>query len=174
MIALRFASLLLFSTSFIVFAAQLPARAAASKGPPAALAFPPLKTWAENALAAVIEATNATALDTAFDAFLADDVSLTINNMTISRTNYIAKRQAKGFVDTAKIVYRDVIEVPTVANSTQAGVVTLFFNVTIGDVVVVSSMNLVIQQDLSAVSPGRHVRNSDLRRVFNINQVETE
>ncbi|KAJ7743380.1 hypothetical protein B0H16DRAFT_1463710 [Mycena metata] len=170
MVALRFVSLFFLSSSFTVLAAHLPTRAAASKGPPAPV-FPSLTKWAESALAAVIEATDAASLDAAFDAFLAKNVSLTINDMSISRANYIAKRQAKGFVTTSKIVYRDDMEVPTVANSSQAGMVALFFNVTIGNVIVNSGMNLVIEQEPSLLSSDP---TCDARRVFNINQVETE
>ncbi|KAJ7024148.1 hypothetical protein C8F04DRAFT_1401287 [Mycena alexandri] len=165
MVALRFASLFLLYTSLTVLATKLPSRAAAAKGPTP----PPLNTWAENALATVIKATSVSALDTAFDAVLSQDVTIAVNAMSLSRADYIAKRQSQGFDTAAKIVYSQALEAPTVANSSAAGEVALYFVATIGANVVTSSMNLVIGQDTTLSPPP-----TDSRRVNSINQILTE
>ncbi|KAJ7743343.1 hypothetical protein B0H16DRAFT_1010456 [Mycena metata] len=173
MVALRFTSFFLLSTAFSVLAAKLPSRdiAATYQGPspaqpPASTTSMGLSTWAETQLAAVIHAQSAPALNAAFDAFLAQSVNITFNNAPMSRATYISLRLNKGFSPSASINYTGALEIQNAANSTQAGMVALFF----GDNVsgpVKSAMNIVIAPDTSLAShPG-----SDLRRVHSINQL---
>ncbi|KAJ7021876.1 hypothetical protein C8F04DRAFT_1402671 [Mycena alexandri] len=141
MVALRFASLFLLSTSIAVLGANLPSDPAASNY---LTSTPPsLGTWAETRLTAIIKASSAPTLNAAFDAFLAQDVKITLNNKPISRADYISERLSKGFTPSASINYTGSIAVPAVANSTQAGLVALFFRDHVSSTVE-SAMNLVI------------------------------
>ncbi|KAJ7024151.1 hypothetical protein C8F04DRAFT_1047494 [Mycena alexandri] len=166
MVALRFASFFLLSTAFTVLAAHLPSRdtAPAYKGPtPAPIS---LSSWAETQLTAVIKASSAPALNAAFDAFLSQGVNITFNNSPMSRATYVSLRLNKGFSPSASINYTGAIEVLDVANSTQAGMVALFFSDRVSSAVE-SAMNIVVAPDASLAShPG-----SDSRRVISINQI---
>ncbi|KAJ7147236.1 hypothetical protein C8R46DRAFT_545789 [Mycena filopes] len=157
-----------FFTSLVLTTLMASTTASTIAAKPAPL--PSLTKWAENVLAAVITSPTVGGLAPGFDAFLSQDVAITVNNMPISRAEYVLKRTGKGFANDSTIVYADSIEVPAVANSSEAGVVSLFFTATIGKNVAVSSMNVVIKQDPSVPNgPG-----CDARRAYIINQVILE
>ncbi|KAJ7024147.1 hypothetical protein C8F04DRAFT_1132326 [Mycena alexandri] len=164
MVALRFTSLFLICTSLSALATKFPYKVTPPKG---TSTLPSLTAWAQTHLTAVVAAPSADAANAAFDAFLADNVTITFDDMPVSRANYVAMRAAHGFPHTT-VVYNQALEVPTVANSSQAGIVSLFFTATIGSQVAVASMDLVIKQDTSLPGgPG-----CDRRRVYSITQVQ--
>ncbi|KAJ7136265.1 hypothetical protein C8R46DRAFT_1047704 [Mycena filopes] len=164
-----FTSLLIAATLTISALAQPTVEARAEAEAAAANCSAPLSTltaWAEKYLRATIKVTSAAATTAAFDAFLAADVNITLNGNHIARADYVALRLGKGFSPSDSITFFDSIEVPTVANSSAAGVVALFYSDHVGDTIR-SVSNLVIKPDPSVSS----AHNADTRRVFVINQV---
>ncbi|KAJ7743379.1 hypothetical protein B0H16DRAFT_1561617 [Mycena metata] len=149
------------------------------------IVLPPLKTWAENQLSLIIKATSSTAFNSAFDAFLSKNATITLNGKHISREEYKTKLQGEGFDEAgATVHFSGAVEVPSEPNSIQAGVVGLFYNATIAENIVIrdapvqsnitSSINLVIEEDKSLspphLPPGVHGF-FDGRRVSVLNQV---
>ncbi|KAJ7706493.1 hypothetical protein B0H16DRAFT_1704431 [Mycena metata] len=124
--------------------------------------LPALDLWAQNRFTTIVEAANATALTAAFNAFWSKDVSITLNGVAISTADYQAKRMGRGYGGT--IQYMESIAVPTMANSSEEGEVSLFFNNDINGSNVTSAINLVIRPDLSVPGP-------DNRRVQVLDQV---
>ncbi|KAJ7749484.1 hypothetical protein B0H16DRAFT_1691902 [Mycena metata] len=160
-----------FFTSFVLSAlivatasaqpGSVAVRAAAQK--PAAL--PALHEWAETAITAVFTATSPAALNDAYELFWADDVSIVLNGLALSTKEYSDRRSAQGFSGTSTIQFTASFDQPTVANSTQAGLVSLFFtNAVPGMPAVDSTMNLIIRPDPFA-------KTADTRRVYFIDQV---
>ncbi|KAJ7706491.1 hypothetical protein B0H16DRAFT_1481993 [Mycena metata] len=148
-----------FTTSFVL-SALLVATASAQSG-----ALPTLHEWAETAITGVFTATSPAALNDAYELFWADDVSIVLNGVAISTKEYSDRRSAQGFNGTSTIQFSASFDQPTVANSTQAGLVSLFFtNAVPGAPPVVSTMNLIIRPDPFA-------KTADTRRVYFIDQV---
>ncbi|KAJ7062295.1 hypothetical protein C8F01DRAFT_127712, partial [Mycena amicta] len=88
---------------------------------------PPLKTWAQQHLTAVLKATTQSAFNTAFDAFIAKDASITVNGKHVTRDAY--KRTLEGFEDrSVDVKFNEMVEVPTSPNTIEAGVVGLFYS----------------------------------------------
>ncbi|KAJ7749471.1 hypothetical protein B0H16DRAFT_1888174 [Mycena metata] len=159
-----------FFTSFIL-SALLMATASAQRGLLAArnctddaAALPPLDIWAETHLSAVVHSKNPDEVAAAFDAFWSDDVWITFNGVATSAADYHARRITQGFIVTLDIMYAATVAAPTVANSSQAGAVALYFTNQIGNVTVTSIMNLLI-------APDPYLTGNDTRRVYNINQI---
>ncbi|KAJ7749435.1 hypothetical protein B0H16DRAFT_1845537 [Mycena metata] len=101
----------------------------------------------------------------ASNTFFADDASIVSNGKVFSITEYNAQRVALNFTGTTTVTFSAALEVPTIANSSLAGAVALFFNVQVmGMADVASTMNLIIRPDPFA--SGR-----DTRRVYALNQV---
>ncbi|KAJ7743339.1 hypothetical protein B0H16DRAFT_1561450 [Mycena metata] len=160
MVALRFASLLLLSTPF----------ALASKSPhPPKPTLPSLTAWAQNGLAGVVKATSASALETALDGWLSPDVNITLNGINITPATLMAHRVNLGFAPPLKLSLVHTLEVPTVANSSETGEVSLAFNATIGPLDIAGVINVIIVQDTS-LSP----RPADPRRIINFNELLVE
>ncbi|KAJ7743342.1 hypothetical protein B0H16DRAFT_1010410 [Mycena metata] len=159
MVALRFASLLLLYTPFAL-ASKLPC--------PPNSTLPSLTTWAQNGLAGIVKATSASALETAFDVWLSQDVNITLNGNSLARAALFANRVNQGFDPAAKLSFIHTVEVPTVANSSETGEVSLSFNATIGKNTITGVINLVIVQDTSLSPPP-----ADLRRTMNFNEIVT-
>ncbi|KAJ7741653.1 hypothetical protein B0H16DRAFT_1890419 [Mycena metata] len=148
-----------FTTSFLL-SALLVATASAQSG-----ALPKLHEWAETAVTAVFTATSPAALNDAFELFWADDTSIVLNGVAISMKEYSDRLSAQGFNGTSTIQFTASFDQPTVANSTQAGLVSLFFTYAVsGTPPVNSTMNLIIR-------PAPFVKTADTRRVSFIDQV---
>ncbi|KAJ7743348.1 hypothetical protein B0H16DRAFT_1561494 [Mycena metata] len=164
MVALRFTSLFLLCTSFTALATNLPYKVTAPKG---TSTLPSLTEWTKNFLTAVVAAPSEDAANAGFDAYLADNVTISYNDMVVARADYVAMRVAHGFPPTT-VTVNQTIEVPTVANSSQAGIVSVFFTAAIGSQVAIASMDLVIKQDTSLrTGPG-----CDHRRIYGLTQVQ--
>ncbi|KAJ7468719.1 hypothetical protein FB451DRAFT_1560410 [Mycena latifolia] len=151
-----------------------------------AIVLPPLRTWAEQHLSSIIKATTQTAFDSAFDAFLSKNATVTVNGKHISRDAYKKQLQGEGFDEAGAIVtFGGAVEVPTdQSNPIQAGVVGLFYTAVISEAIVIrdapvqstvtSSLNLVIEEDKSLSPPHfpPGVRGFfDGRRVSVLNQI---
>ncbi|KAF7373248.1 hypothetical protein MSAN_00533700 [Mycena sanguinolenta] len=149
------------------------------------IVLPPLKTWAQGHLSSIIKATTQTAFDSAFDAFVSKNATITVNGKKVSRDEYQKQLQGEEFDEAgADVQFNGAVEVPAESNSIQAGVVGLFYTAVIAENIVVrdapverqitSSLNLVIEQDKSLSPPslphGIHGF-FDGRRVIELNQV---
>jgi len=152
-----------------------------------AIVILPLKSWAQSHISAILQATTKSAFDSAFDAFLAKDVKVTLNGKAISRDAYKVELSREKFDEEgAQVTFGGVVQVPKDQDKpVEAGVVGLFYNAIIGESIVVrdapveraisSSVNLVIDQDKSITPPhlpsGVRGGGFDARRVFALNQV---
>ncbi|KAJ7037123.1 hypothetical protein C8F04DRAFT_1393866 [Mycena alexandri] len=126
-----------------------------------------LNDWAQTTVSGLLQATSVAALTTASDAFFADDVSIVLNGKVFTVAEYNAQRLGLGFNGTTTVKISAGLEVPTVANSSLAGEVALFFNVQVmGIPDVASTMNLIIRPDPFVSGP-------DTRRVYSLDQVAT-
>ncbi|KAJ7191900.1 hypothetical protein GGX14DRAFT_578627 [Mycena pura] len=146
------------------------------------IVLPPLQTWAEQHLSAVIKATAQADFDAAFDAFVAASARITVNGKQISRDAYKTLLRGASFDEAgAEVAFGGAVQVST---NLQAGVVGLFYTATIGESIVVmgapivdqvtSSVNLVIEEDKTLTPPQlpAGVRGFfDGRRVTALNQV---
>ncbi|KAJ7145732.1 hypothetical protein C8R44DRAFT_655656 [Mycena epipterygia] len=152
------------------------------------IVLPPLRTWAEQHLSSIIKATTQTAFDAAFDGFLSESATVTVNGKDVSRDEYKKQLQGEGFDEAgAEVTFSGAVEVPADQNSLdsiQAGVVGLFYTATISENIVIrdapiqsqvtSSLNLVIEEDKSLTPP--HLPDGirgffDGRRVSVLNQI---
>jgi hypothetical protein len=87
------------------------------------IVLPPLKAWAEQHLSSIIQATTKTAFDSAFDAFLSKNATITLNGKDISRDEYQKQLQGEGFDEAgATVQFSGAVEVPSEINSIQVGV----------------------------------------------------
>ncbi|KAJ7030127.1 hypothetical protein C8F04DRAFT_1114735 [Mycena alexandri] len=145
MVALRFASLLLLLCTPFAVASKLPC--------PPNSTLPSLTAWAKNGLAGIVQATSVSALETAFDAWLSQDVNITLNGISLARADLFANRVNQGFDRAATISFIHTLEAPTVANSSEAGEVSLSFNATIRQHEITGTINLIIVQDTSLSPP---------------------
>ncbi|KAJ7662916.1 hypothetical protein B0H17DRAFT_952936 [Mycena rosella] len=119
------------------------------------IVLPPLKTWAEQHLSSIIKATTQTMFDSAFDAFLSKNATVTVNGKHISRDEYKKQLQGEGFDEAgATVTFGGAVEVPADQSSPiQAGAVGLFYAAAISEHIVIrdapiqsqimSSLNLV-------------------------------
>ncbi|KAJ6476358.1 hypothetical protein C8R45DRAFT_1102616 [Mycena sanguinolenta] len=149
------------------------------------IVLPPLKTWAQQHLSSIIQATTQTTFNSAFDAFVSKNATITVNGKKVSRDEYQKQLQGEGFDEAgATVQFSGAVEVPLEGNSIQAGVVGLFYTAIIAENIVIrdapvqrqitSSLNLVIEEDKSLTPP--HLPHGihgffDGRRVSALNQV---
>lgn len=145
----------------------------------------PLSQWTENHLTAIFQATTASALEEALDAFLFKDATITVNGRTISRTEFTNLLSGEKFDEThASISFAGAVEVPADPKSpVLAGSVGVFFTAIVDEAIVIrdvpvqeqttASINVVIEQDDSLPPPPRPpIRGfSDRRRVKVLNEV---
>lgn len=76
--------------------------------------FPSLAVWAQNGIAALYQATSQSTFINALDAFLAQNVNITVNGMLISRANFSNQIQFNHFDEINAIVkFIGTVEVPT-------------------------------------------------------------
>ncbi|KAJ6562833.1 hypothetical protein DFH09DRAFT_1159738 [Mycena vulgaris] len=150
------------------------------------IVLPPLRTWAEQHLSSIIKATTSTDFDAAFDSFLSEHATVTVNGKPVSRDEYKKQLQGEGFDEAGAIVtFSGAVEVPAdQSKPIEAGVVGLFYTAIISEAIVIrdapvqsqvtSSLNLVIEEDKSLTPP--HLPGGirgffDGRRVTVLNQV---
>ncbi|KAJ7128374.1 hypothetical protein C8R44DRAFT_700938 [Mycena epipterygia] len=129
------------------------------------IVLPPLKTWAQQHMSAIIKATTQTAFDAAFDGFLSKHATTTVNGKHISRDEYKEQLQGLRFDESgATVVFSNAIEVPAdPENPLQAGAVGLFLTDIISENIIIrdaqvqsritSSLNLVVEEDKSLKPP---------------------
>ncbi|KAJ7743383.1 hypothetical protein B0H16DRAFT_1561626 [Mycena metata] len=158
MVALRFTSLLL-----------LPFALASTLHHPPKPSLPSLTDWAANGLAGVITAPSVTALQNSLDAWLSTNVSVILNGLSIQPSALLAHRTGLGFNPPLEFSLINTIEVQTVANSSEAGEVSLAFSGTIGTLGLTGVINAVIFQD-----PSLKPRPVDPRRIINFNEIFLE
>lgn len=70
----------------------------------AAIVLPPLKTWAEQHLTALIIAKTKEDFDQAFDNFIAKNVKISFNGESLTRDNYKEKLQSERFDEVGAVV----------------------------------------------------------------------
>jgi len=149
------------------------------------IVLPNLTNWTKQHLTTIFQATAQADFNAAFDAFIAQDVSITVNGQSTSRDDYKQQLSSgKGVEQSASVNFLGAVEVP--ADSTQpvlAGTVGTFFNAIIDEKFLVfgapesntvtSALNVVIAQDKSIQPPKLPGRGGffDPRRVTVLNQV---
>ncbi|KAJ7216020.1 hypothetical protein GGX14DRAFT_607163 [Mycena pura] len=142
------------------------------------ISLPALTTFTEEHLSAILKATTQGEFDAAFDAFVSKDATIILNGERISLAEY-HKALSGGFdVESVDVRFLGAVEVPTDAESTQAGAVGIFLQALVtlklreeGGAVqnqVTSSFNVVIAEDPRV---GHTVL--DKRRAMVVNQVTT-
>ncbi|KIK09657.1 hypothetical protein K443DRAFT_393298 [Laccaria amethystina LaAM-08-1] len=149
------------------------------------IVLPSLSQWTKNHLTAIFQATTASALDTALDAFLFKDAVITVNGRTISRTEFTNLLSGEKFDEThASVSFAGAVEVPTDPKSpVLAGSVGVFLTAVVDEAIIIrdvpvqeqttASINVVIEQDDSLPPPPRPPIHgfTDHRRVKVLNEV---
>ncbi|GBE87226.1 hypothetical protein SCP_1004730 [Sparassis crispa] len=151
-----------------------------------------LINWTESLLTAILNATTEATFNEAFDAFLSQDVHITVNGKHVTREQYKKQLSSEKWTertsDPASVAFEGAVEVPADKNEPISnGVVGLFYKATIygrffilgapSASTVNSSLNVVIAQDKSIPAPvyPPGVRGDfDDRRVTVLNQVVTD
>ncbi|KAF5345127.1 hypothetical protein D9757_013872 [Collybiopsis confluens] len=157
-----------------------------------AIVLPQLGPWAKSHLQSIIQATNQTDFDAAFDAFVAKEVHVTFNGENISRDEYKKRLRAEAFDEAGAVVtFNGVTTVPGKdeslggATSSFIGEAGIFYTAIIAEAIVVqgasveskitSSINISVKNDPSVPKPPAGIRGFyDPRRVFTLNQVSTD
>ncbi|KZP25192.1 hypothetical protein FIBSPDRAFT_395409 [Athelia psychrophila] len=159
-----------------------------------AIVLPPLTTWAEGHLTAILTATTEANFDAAFDAFVVKEPThINVNGQQVSREEYKQKMLAEsavgGLKRSAQVVFGGAVSVSAdkenPANN-EAGLVGVFYTSTIflkllfdgapEETKVNSSINITVIQDKSIPEPTGPFKGGDFdrRRVQTLNQVFTE
>ena len=82
------------------------------------IVLPSLSQWTKNHLTAIFQATTASALEEALDAFLFKDAAITVNGRTISRTEFTNLLSGEKFDEThASVSFAGAVEVPADSKS---------------------------------------------------------
>ncbi|KAJ6459926.1 hypothetical protein C8R45DRAFT_1081292 [Mycena sanguinolenta] len=123
---------------------------------------PPMKAWAEHHLASIFKAPTQPEFTDAFDAFLSQKATVTVNGRDLSVEQYKNMLQGEKYNQTsASIKFHSAVDVPADSSSVQTGMVGLFYTATISELDIraaekdiTSSMNLVIGEDKSVEPPG--------------------
>ncbi|KAL4245432.1 hypothetical protein ABKN59_009464 [Abortiporus biennis] len=153
-----------------------------------AIVLPTLTNWAKQHITAILQATNQQTFDNAFNAFLANNVSITVNGDKMTRDQYKKMMQGEKFDEAgASVSYAGAVEVPADPQSpVLAGTVGLFFNATVSEKILLlgapqsstinSCMNIVVSQDPTIEKPHLPGRGGffDARRVSILNQVNVD
>ncbi|KAL4245425.1 hypothetical protein ABKN59_009463 [Abortiporus biennis] len=152
------------------------------------IVLPSLTNWSKQHLTAIFQATDQQTFDNAFDAFIAQNVSITVNGQHMTRDQYKKMLQGEKFEEAgASVSFAGVVEVPKdPKNPVLAGTVGLFYNATISEKLLVfgapesstinSSLNIVVIQDPTIEKPHLPGRGGffDPRRVSVLNQVNVD
>ncbi|KZP25187.1 hypothetical protein FIBSPDRAFT_668703, partial [Athelia psychrophila] len=157
-----------------------------------AIVLPPLTTWAEGHLTAILTATTEDNFDAAFDAFVVKEPThVSVNGQQVSREEYKQKMLAESAVGalkrSAQVAFGGAVSVSAdkenPANN-EAGLVGVFYTSTIflklkvggahEAIKVNSNINITVIQDKSIHEPTGPIRGVDRRRVQTLNQVFTE
>ena len=90
-----------------------------------AIVLPPLPTWAEQHLTALIQAKTQDDFNTAFDNFISNNVEVTFNGAPLTRDQYKQQLQSERFLErSASIAIKNVVSAPKL--NTQASAVSFF------------------------------------------------
>ncbi|KAF8153942.1 hypothetical protein B0H34DRAFT_676825 [Crassisporium funariophilum] len=152
------------------------------------IVLPTLTQWTKNHLTAIFEATSASDLTTAIDAFLSKSATITVNGASISRDDFTKQLQTEKFDEAgASVAFAGTVEVPTVADDHfTAGSVGVFYTAIIAEAIrirdaaitsqVTASVNVVIAQDPAIPPPPPSPIHGffDGRRVMALNQVSLQ
>lgn len=94
-----------------------------------AIVLPPLSTWVKNHITTIIQATTQAAFNQAFDDFLEQKATITVNGQATSRDAYKAQLQGENFEEVAATVtFNGAVEVPKDAtNTVEVGIFTVSF-----------------------------------------------
>ncbi|KAI0702773.1 hypothetical protein C8Q76DRAFT_802360 [Earliella scabrosa] len=127
------------------------------------IVLPDLSTWAQRHITAVYSATTAEEFNSAFDAFVSEDVKITVNGKSMSREEYKQMVQGEITADVgAEVSFNGVVAVPSEDKDLRAigtGTVGAFFKAVVfgkffilgarQSSTVSSTMNIVVIQDPS-------------------------
>ncbi|TCD62436.1 hypothetical protein EIP91_006898 [Steccherinum ochraceum] len=151
----------------------------------AAIVLPTLTNWLKQHLTTLYTATDRTAFNNAFSAFLTQDASITVNGSNVTHDEYMQQLLGQKFEESgAQVNFLATVEVPADADQpVLAGDVGTSFQATIDEKFLVlgapetrsvnSSLNVVIIQDPSIKKPNLPGRGGafDPRRVSVLNQI---
>lgn len=149
------------------------------------IVLPTLTNWTEQHLTSIFQATAQADLNDAFDAFISEDASITINGQKTSRDDYMRQLKIEKVLEaSASMKFLGTVEVPVDnANPVLAGTVGTFFDAGIDEKLnifgapeshtVTSSLNVVIVQDQHIHPPTLYGNGGsfDPRRVMILDQV---
>ncbi|EJD04712.1 uncharacterized protein FOMMEDRAFT_166546 [Fomitiporia mediterranea MF3/22] len=151
-----------------------------------AIVLPPLKSWAEQRLTAIISAKTQADFDQAFDNFVAKNVKeILFNGERLSRDQYKDKLQRERFDEVGAVVkVLNSVQAPVLGTqeTQQSGLVGLFYDATYVEGIrirdaavehsVQSSLNVRVEQDDTIPLPPAGIHGFvERRRVFSLNQV---
>ncbi|CAL1697450.1 unnamed protein product [Somion occarium] len=145
----------------------------------------PLTNWVQQHLTAIFQTTKAADFNSAFDAFIAKDATITVNGQKLTRDQYKQQIQGEKFAEaSAQVKFIGTVEVPDSEDQRViAGKVGTFFQATIDErflvlgapetSTVTSSLNLSIAPDKTLEPPHLPGRGGafDPRRVMHLDQV---
>ncbi|THH28080.1 hypothetical protein EUX98_g6105 [Antrodiella citrinella] len=153
----------------------------------AAIVLPNLTNWLKQHITTLYTVTDRTAFNNAFNAFLTQDASITVNGKKVTKDEYMQQLLGQKFEESgAQVNFLATVEVPADQNQPQlAGDVGTSFQATVDEQFLVlgapetrsvnSSLNVVIVQDKSITPPHPTVpvRGGifDPRRVSVLNQI---
>jgi len=152
------------------------------------IVLPSLTNWAEQHIQDIFNATSQSAFDSAFDNFLAEHVTITVNGTHLTRDQYKQRLQSENPIEAqVQVTFDGAVEVAKdQSQPEQAGTVGVFYNATVpGRFFVLgarqsstlnSSLNLVVEQDKSIKPPTTVGSGGDFdpRRVSVLNEVALE
>ncbi|KAI5117081.1 hypothetical protein M0805_009485 [Coniferiporia weirii] len=153
-----------------------------------AIVLPPLKTWAQQRLTALITAKTQTDFNQAFDNFVSKNVQVVFNGAPLTRDQYKQQLQGERILESGATV--NVLNAVQAAQlNTQAtqnsGLVGIFYDATYVEKILVfgapaehsvqSSLNIQVAQDELIPLPPAGIRGDvDRRRVVSLNQVSID
>ncbi|OBZ77565.1 hypothetical protein A0H81_02238 [Grifola frondosa] len=151
------------------------------------IVLPSLTDWTEQRVTALLTTTTEADFNTAFDAFLSKNVTITVNGQDLTRDQYKQQLRQEKFDEAfAQVQFSGAVEVPADTNRPiDAGTVGIFYTATINENILVlgapsqsivnSSLNVVVKPDESLQPPKTPGRGDfDPRRVSNLSEVTTD
>ncbi|KAF8958553.1 hypothetical protein BDZ97DRAFT_1439176 [Flammula alnicola] len=152
------------------------------------IVLPTLTQWTKNHITAIIEAQTQADLESAVDAFLSKNATITVNGVQISQADFVKQLSVENFAEAgATVAFSASVEVPADPKNTfDAGSVGVFYNAIISETFrirdapisseVTASVNVVIAQDPSIPKPPPSPIHGffDGRRVMALNEVRTQ
>lgn len=82
-------------------------------GPGPVVILPPLATWAQQRITAILQSTTSEALEAALSNFLTRNANITVNGVHLSRDQWIKQlRNTEALEESASVSYNGSVEVP--------------------------------------------------------------